>query len=190
MKRRYRPQETSSNTVSIRKLGTFKPFLGLGTRLNTWVGRGLLSECNGERTQGSPLPVAPELYRPPTPAPYRGLRGPLRCLYTSPREADCRYSHRQTSINQSNVHKSVKYVKSVKTVKNMKVYTAVGKECRHVVRFMGPWHVNTRRLDLRPRKCPPSDDPQIQDPRSAGITGLFLGLFDVTHACAVAEGYP
>ena len=53
---------------------------------------------------------------------------------------------------------------------------------------MGPWHANTRRLDLRPRKCPPVNEPQFQDPGYVRKQVIFLGLFDVTHCRAVAVG--
>ena len=87
------------------------------------------------------------------------------------------------SIIQSNVHKSVIFSK---TENNRLFDTAVGTECQSVVRFVGPWSTETRRLDLRPERCPPVNEPHIQDPRSAGITDLFLGLFDVTRRAAVA----
>ena len=45
---------------------------------------------------------------------------------------------------------------------------------------MGVWARETRRLDLRPRMCPPLNTSDIQDPGYAGIKVLFLGLFDVT----------
>ena len=54
---------------------------------------------------------------------------------------------------------------------------------------MGPWHANTQRLDLRPRKCPPVKQPHIQDPGNAVNTSLFLGLFDVTLNSCVAVGH-
>ena len=42
------------------------------------------------------------------------------------------------------------------------------------------------RLDLRPETCPPLETPQFQDPGFTIFTVLFLGLFDVTRASAVA----
>ena len=73
---------------------------------------------------------------------------------------------------------------------NLKVDTSLGTECQHVGGFMGPCARKTGRLDLRPRTCPLLNNPQFQDPGSAVITGLFLGLFDVTHCRAVAVGTP
>ena len=89
------------------------------------------------------------------------------------------------SINQSNIHKTVNIHK---TENNRLFNTAVGTECQGVVRFMRPWTPDTRRLDLRPRKCPPQYYPHIQDPGSAVKEVLFLGLFDVTRCCRVAVG--
>ena len=51
---------------------------------------------------------------------------------------------------------------------------------------MGPWALISQRLDLRPERCPPSDNLRYPDLRYAGNTGLFLGLFDVTRSGAVA----
>ena len=65
-------------------------------------------------------------------------------------------------------------------------HTAVGTECQHVVRFMGPCTSIMGRLDLRPETCPPLNTSGFQDLRSAGNTGLFLGLFDVTRCWRVA----
>ena len=74
--------------------------------MHEWTG--VLSECNGERTQGSTYPRSPELYNTTTPAPA-GPTGPLRCVvHLSPSSVQCRHIP-QTSINQSNVHKSVKF---------------------------------------------------------------------------------
>ena len=44
----------------------------------------------------------------------------------------------------------------------------------------------TRRLDLRPERCPPLRMPEFLTLRCAGIQALFLGLFDVTPPAAVA----
>ena len=44
----------------------------------------------------------------------------------------------------------------------------------------------TRRLGIRPETCPPVKQAHSQDPGSARKTGLFLGLFDVTHRRGVA----
>ena len=87
------------------------------------------------------------------------------------------------SIIQSNVHKSVIFVK---TENNRLFDTAVGTECQHVGGFMRPWTPETQRLDLRPERCPPVNSPQFQDPGYAGNKGLFLGLFGVTRLTAVA----
>ena len=55
---------------------------------------------------------------------------------------------------------------------------------------MGPWARYSQRLDLRPERCPPLEHAHSQDPRYVLNTGLFLGLFDVTHRGAVAvAGY-
>ena len=48
--------------------------------------------------------------------------------------------------------------------------------------------MKTRRLDLRPKRCPPVKVPGFQDPGYARISGLFLGLFDVTRHSRVAGG--
>ena len=44
----------------------------------------------------------------------------------------------------------------------------------------------SRRLDLRPETCPPGNRPHSGTLGSAGIRGLFLGLFGVTRSGAVA----
>ena len=54
-------------------------------RVIAWVGL-VLSECNGERTQGTAR--SPELYVPTTPPPT-GATGPLRWdIHLSPSKAD------------------------------------------------------------------------------------------------------
>ena len=68
------------------------------------------------------------------------------------------------------------------------ICTAVGTDCQCVVRFMGPCRAKTRRLDLRPRMCPPLKQPHSQDPGYVSFKDLFLGLFDVTRRAAVADG--
>ena len=62
----------------------------------------------------------------------------------------------------------------------------MGTECQHVVRFMTRRTPKTGRLDLRPETCPPQINLRFQDPGSAGIPGLFLGLFDVSRCWRVA----
>ena len=44
----------------------------------------------------------------------------------------------------------------------------------------------TQRLDLRPETCPPLKLPHSQGPGYVRISGLFLGLFDVTRCFSVA----
>ena len=52
---------------------------------------------------------------------------------------------------------------------------------------MTPGTRKRRRLDLRPETCPPLEHAQFQDPGFTSFKTLFLGLFDVTRASAVAE---
>ena len=51
---------------------------------------------------------------------------------------------------------------------------------------MGPWALKSGRLDLRLERCPPLNTHGFQDPGFTVISGLFVGLFDVTRPSGVA----
>ena len=67
--------------VSIRKLGTFWLNVGLGTRLNAWVGRAMTKRVQRRAHTRQSTTRTPELYVPTTPAPA-GAYGPASLGHT------------------------------------------------------------------------------------------------------------
>ena len=162
-----------------------------GTRLTMgWALATFLRYWPRDHTPGTPVhyPWTSELYVPPL-QPLLGASGPASLyVHLSSSSVQSACTSPSTSINQLNVHISVKCPYFSKTQLFEIFDTAVWLEWRHVVRFMRVRTPETRRLDLRPETCPPQEQPHSQDPGYVRNMVLFLGLFDVTRSRRVADG--